>query len=189
MLGHNKRWRGLRACMHTLKPGDVIERESDTRINFPAFSAPKIERINENSDIIIIGAGPAGLNAAITAKQCGAEVIVVDERTDTGGQYFKPRSPGFRGFRKLDRQHREGIEVYDKKQSNSVFRFIVVKQSGTLGKKKTKLGLFLKNNKFAQNHVRSLFAPAHSKFQNRTRLDFTGSYDNPAAQTMARHME
>ncbi len=112
--------RGLRACMHTLKPGDVIEKESDARLNFPVFSAPKIERINENSDIIIIGAGPAGLNAAITAKQCGAEVIVVDERTDTGGQYFKPRSPGFRGFSKLDRQHREGISLRQKAEQLGV---------------------------------------------------------------------
>jgi len=111
---------GLKACMHTLEPGDVIEKESDTRLNLSPVSANRIERIHENTDIIVIGAGPAGLNAAITAKQYGAEVIVVDERKDAGGQYFKPRSPGFRGFSKLDRQHLEGKGLRQKAEQLGV---------------------------------------------------------------------
>ena len=111
---------GLKACMQTLKSGDVIEKESDTRLNLSPFSAAKIERIHENADIIVIGSGPAGLSAAITAKQYGAEVIVIDERKDAGGQYFKPRSPGFRGFSKSDRQHREGKDLRQKAEQLGV---------------------------------------------------------------------
>ncbi|WP_028025471.1 2Fe-2S iron-sulfur cluster-binding protein [Enterovibrio calviensis] len=36
-------------------------------------------------DVMIVGAGPAGLNAAITAAQGGAEVLLVDENKQLGG--------------------------------------------------------------------------------------------------------
>ncbi|CAE6737927.1 NAD(P)/FAD-dependent oxidoreductase [Paraburkholderia aspalathi] len=41
------------------------------------------------TDIAIIGAGPAGLSAAIAAAQSGARVVVVDEYSKPGGQYFR----------------------------------------------------------------------------------------------------
>ncbi len=40
-------------------------------------------------DLIIIGAGPAGLSAAIEAAKCGLKVIVFDENAKPGGQLFK----------------------------------------------------------------------------------------------------
>ncbi|USH05007.1 (2Fe-2S)-binding protein [Grimontia kaedaensis] len=36
-------------------------------------------------DVMVVGAGPAGLNAAITAAENGAEVILVDENKQLGG--------------------------------------------------------------------------------------------------------
>lgn len=40
-------------------------------------------------ELIIIGAGPAGLSAAIEAKKAGMDVIVFDENQRPGGQLFK----------------------------------------------------------------------------------------------------
>ncbi len=40
-------------------------------------------------DVIIVGAGPAGLSAAIEAAKCGLRVIVFDENAKPGGQLFK----------------------------------------------------------------------------------------------------
>lgn len=40
-------------------------------------------------DILVIGGGPAGLSAAITAKRLGADVLVVDENYKIGGQLIK----------------------------------------------------------------------------------------------------
>lgn len=40
-------------------------------------------------ELIIIGAGPAGLSAAIEAKKTGMDVIVFDENARPGGQLFK----------------------------------------------------------------------------------------------------
>ena len=40
-------------------------------------------------ELIVIGAGPAGLSAAIEAKRSGMDVIVFDENSRPGGQLFK----------------------------------------------------------------------------------------------------
>lgn len=40
-------------------------------------------------DLIVVGAGPAGLSAAIEAAKCGMQVIVFDENQRPGGQLFK----------------------------------------------------------------------------------------------------
>ena len=40
--------------------------------------------------MLVVGAGPAGMSAAIAAAEAGAEVVVLDERSATGGQYAKP---------------------------------------------------------------------------------------------------
>ena len=41
------------------------------------------------TDIAIVGAGPAGLSAAIEAKKAGADVLLIDENARPGGQLFK----------------------------------------------------------------------------------------------------
>lgn len=40
-------------------------------------------------DLIVIGAGPAGLSAAIEAAKCGMKPVVFDENGKPGGQLFK----------------------------------------------------------------------------------------------------
>ena len=39
-------------------------------------------------DLIIVGAGPSGLSAAIEAAKRGLEVVVFDENEKPGGQLF-----------------------------------------------------------------------------------------------------
>lgn len=41
------------------------------------------------ADVVVVGAGPAGLAAAVAAAECGATVIVVDAGTQPGGQYWR----------------------------------------------------------------------------------------------------
>ena len=40
-------------------------------------------------DLLVIGAGPAGLAAALTAADCGLSVVVVDENPQAGGQIYR----------------------------------------------------------------------------------------------------
>ncbi len=45
--------------------------------------------MDRNTDLIVIGAGPAGLAAACAARACGLDVTLVDEQTAPGGQLFR----------------------------------------------------------------------------------------------------
>lgn len=40
-------------------------------------------------DLLIIGAGPAGMSAAVTAKEAGLDVVVIDEQPSPGGQIWR----------------------------------------------------------------------------------------------------
>ena len=44
-------------------------------------------------DLVVIGAGPAGLSAAIEAASKGLDTIVFDENARPGGQLFKLFGP------------------------------------------------------------------------------------------------
>jgi NADPH-dependent 2,4-dienoyl-CoA reductase/sulfur reductase-like enzyme len=64
------------------------------------------------TDVLIIGAGPAGLSAAKTASASGLEVLVIDERHSPGGQYFKQPGDGFDVIKSnIDSQFSEGLEL------------------------------------------------------------------------------
>src|SRR5687768_11745111 len=43
----------------------------------------------EHCDLAIIGAGPAGMSAAVVAARLGARVVVLDEQRGTGGQIYR----------------------------------------------------------------------------------------------------
>jgi NADPH-dependent 2,4-dienoyl-CoA reductase/sulfur reductase-like enzyme len=44
-----------------------------------------------SSDVLVVGAGPAGMAAATTASSCGASVCVIDENAQCGGQIWRGR--------------------------------------------------------------------------------------------------
>jgi NADPH-dependent 2,4-dienoyl-CoA reductase/sulfur reductase-like enzyme len=46
-----------------------------------------------STDLAVIGAGPAGLAAALTAAHAGMSVVLLDERPAAGGQYLGGRLP------------------------------------------------------------------------------------------------
>lgn len=45
--------------------------------------------MNTQTDLAIVGSGPAGLAAACAARDCGLEVTLVDEQAQVGGQLFR----------------------------------------------------------------------------------------------------
>ena len=44
--------------------------------------------MNEAAELVIVGAGPAGMSAAITAREHGIDVLVLDEQAAPGGQIY-----------------------------------------------------------------------------------------------------
>ncbi|BDX03203.1 sarcosine oxidase subunit alpha [Marinomonas pontica] len=52
----------------------------------PKENDPDIyDKMNQHCDVLIVGAGPAGLMAALTAARAGARVIIADEQNEFGG--------------------------------------------------------------------------------------------------------
>ena len=52
----------------------------------PKTMAPETaDAINEHCDVLVVGAGPAGLSAALTAARAGKRVIICDEKDRVGG--------------------------------------------------------------------------------------------------------
>lgn len=100
--------RSRRACMTAVTQGMVVSSQDDNQ--FGALREPPSANPEhlETADVLVVGAGPAGLTAALVCCRAGATVVVVDERDALGGQYFKPRSPGARHKDGEDSQHRAG---------------------------------------------------------------------------------
>ncbi|WP_341911347.1 FAD-dependent oxidoreductase [Ferrovibrio terrae] len=76
----------------------------------PATGSAPVEQA---TDLLVIGAGPAGLAAAIAAAERGASVTVLDERPQSGGQFYKPLAPSHQAAHPIDRQFRDGLALRD----------------------------------------------------------------------------
>lgn len=82
-----------RACITIVADGMRIERPSSR----PALAEAALSDLcpvpaalfRRSMDVLVIGAGPAGLAAAESAASAGAAVTVIDERPSAGGQFFK----------------------------------------------------------------------------------------------------
>ena len=50
-----------------------------------------IQKFSDNmrAEVVVVGGGPAGLMAALEARRHGADVLLVDEKAEPGGQLFK----------------------------------------------------------------------------------------------------
>ena len=86
----------LRGCMTPVREGMVVHRNArlpDVTIA-QALAADVIDGeqnqlVEHTCDVLVIGAGPAGLVAATKLAQGGLDVLLLDERHIPGGQYFK----------------------------------------------------------------------------------------------------
>lgn len=49
--------------------------------------------MTHRADVVVVGAGPAGLSAALAAAESGASVTVIDDNLASGGQIWRPGLP------------------------------------------------------------------------------------------------
>lgn len=95
---------GRRACMTAARPGMRVARspalpklEAMAPLLRPGDGSTTEARAEaaRSCELLVIGGGPGGLAAAATAAEAGLSVVLLDERTKLGGQYFKqPAAPG-----------------------------------------------------------------------------------------------
>jgi glycine/D-amino acid oxidase-like deaminating enzyme len=81
---------GQRACLTKVADGMAVESEPTQPLAPLTREPARAEAEDQACDVLVVGAGPAGLSAAIAGAEAGAAVIVLDERSDPGGQYAKP---------------------------------------------------------------------------------------------------
>lgn len=100
-----------RACLTKVADGmDVLSEP----VAGPPVDAPVVAAEEIACDVLVVGAGPAGLSAARDLARAGAAVIVADERLHAGGQFFKPLAPSQVAERRhLDRQFRSGAALHE----------------------------------------------------------------------------
>ena len=91
----------VRVCITPLREGMAIETQSGKGVPDSGgedIQRQKIQRpIEKRTDVAIIGAGPAGLSAAIQAATMGARVTLIDENAQAGGQLIKQTHRFFGG--------------------------------------------------------------------------------------------
>lgn len=99
-----------RACQELVTAGSKVSRHPARAPVSEADSLLPAQILTP--DVLIVGAGPAGLAAAQAATESGLEVVIVDERKSAGGQYFKQPGSAFAvDAGRLDGQFREGREL------------------------------------------------------------------------------
>jgi thioredoxin reductase len=103
-----------RACMAAARGGARVE-ILDGSVSSPASAEAVLEHATAEPDVLVVGGGPAGLAAAASAAEAGADVLLLDERSKLGGQYFKQPSAGFAfDGGALDSQYRRGRALIER---------------------------------------------------------------------------
>lgn len=100
-----------RACMTQARAGQTVAWQPYPAAAAETLAGPAAEMPPvETCDLLILGGGAAGLSAAIAARRCGLDVLLLDERAAAGGQYYKQPAPGLVAT-PLDAQAREGAAL------------------------------------------------------------------------------
>ncbi len=98
----------VRTCIAPLKENIRVEIQ-DRLPDLPKAQFEEIPVETLSVDILTIGAGPAGLCAAIEAAQNGAQVLIVDENQKAGGQLIKQTHKFFGS--KQEKAGTRGIDI------------------------------------------------------------------------------
>ncbi len=102
------------ACMVGAEDGMVVSRQVAAAAA-PATEGRVPEREELSPSVIVLGGGPAGLSAAATMAEHGLDVVLVDERSKLGGQFYKQPSASRRIHPdRLDSQYRTGRELIER---------------------------------------------------------------------------
>jgi len=103
----------VKGCMTEAKPGMKVESCEGLPALPPADRAPTWREIPTlETDVLVIGGGPAGINAAIELGLLGITTLVVDDKSEFGGKltlqthtFFGSRDDCYAGTRGIEIAH------------------------------------------------------------------------------------
>ena len=77
------------------------------------------DRVGEHYDLAVVGAGPAGMSAAVTARARGLSVVLLDEQEAVGGQIYRNITrASHRALDVLGPDYASGARIADSFQSS-----------------------------------------------------------------------
>jgi len=98
----------VRTCIAPLKEGIKVEMQ-EKLADLPEAEFKNSKKKTINVDILVVGAGPAGLCATIEVANQGATVLLVDENLQIGGQLVKQTHKFFGS--KQEKAGTRGIQI------------------------------------------------------------------------------
>ena len=98
----------VRTCIAPLQKDIIVERQHELAAP-PTAPFISLEKRTITTDVLVVGAGPAGLCAAIQAASHGAHVLLVDENPRLGGQLIKQTHKFFGSLQ--ERAGTRGIDI------------------------------------------------------------------------------
>lgn len=105
--------RNQRACMTPVRAGMVVT-PAEARSE-PSAVGSDLQTAALTPEGLVIGGGPAGLAAAAVMAEAGLDVVLIEDRTKLGGQFYKQPADGFRiDERAIDRQFRNGRALIER---------------------------------------------------------------------------
>ncbi len=111
---------GVLACMTTACEGMDVRLQPAA----PALSWDDSGELPEHElspDVLVVGGGPAGLAAALASSEAGLDVVLLDERSKLGGQYFKQPAAEFSVDENcLDHQYQHGRALIERIRASSI---------------------------------------------------------------------
>lgn len=109
----------VRACQRTIAPEDTITTQPGATLPTPHTAAsppepstssavpsasPSPSERRSSAGVVVVGAGPAGMAAALAAAEAGADVVLVDAGRAVGGQFHRQLPAEFHA-RRPERLH------------------------------------------------------------------------------------
>jgi NADPH-dependent 2,4-dienoyl-CoA reductase/sulfur reductase-like enzyme len=123
----------------------------------------------DNYELAVIGAGPAGMEAAITASEAGVKTVIIDNYLQAGGQYYMALPVTYKASRESATE-KEGKFLTSLLEGTQVTRIYNA----------LTWGLFSEEND--QGWLVALYGPDAPRFlKARTLILATGAYDTPVA--------
>ena len=78
---------------------------------------------DHKADVLVLGAGPAGINAAVTAANLGLSVVLIDQNPAAGGQVYRPMPFQFTHTQELSDAEAIGAVQREKLKKSAVFTY------------------------------------------------------------------
>ena len=102
-----------RACMTRIEGPHYVRRQQSPAAA-PAAVGPLPPAALAKPELLVVGGGAGGLAAAAVAAEAGAEVVLLDERPQPGGQYYKQPSASRGAIARPDAQFAGGRALIER---------------------------------------------------------------------------